>query len=399
MKSNRSKISLLFFSLVVVMMGFGMVIPLLPFLIDAFNANASALGALMAIYAAAQFIFAPIWGQVSDRIGRKPVLLIGVLGNAISQIMFGLATNFATLFIARALAGILSSATLPTAMAYISDSTSEEERGGGMGIMGAAMGVGMVIGPGLGGWLGKDSLSTPFFIAAGLSVLALILIAITLPESLAPEARTTGGKIELTAQFRGMRAAIFGPIGFLLLLAFLVSFGMTNFESVFGLFALHRFEYGPREVGLILMFIGVISAIVQGALTGPATKRWGESLVIKATMLLSALAFVLMLSAFNLLALLLTVGFFIFSNSMIRPAVSSLTSKRATIGQGEAMGWNNAFMSLGRVAGPLAAGVLFDVNIQFPYLMGGLVLLVGGMMCLFLLRGVPKPAEQMQVAD
>jgi DHA1 family multidrug resistance protein-like MFS transporter len=284
-------------------------------------------------------------------------------------------------------------------MAYISDSTSEEERGGGMGIMGAAMGVGMVIGPGLGGWLGKDSLSTPFFIAAGLSILALILIFITLPESLAPEARTKGGQIDFTSQFRGMRAALFGPIGFLLLLAFLVSFGLTSFEGIFALFALHRFGYGTRDVGFILMFIGVISAIVQGVLTGPLTRRWGEAVVIKVTTLLSAVTFVLMLLAFNLVALLLTVGLFILSISMIRPAVSALTSKRATIEQGEAMGWNNAFMSLGRVAGPLAAGALFDVNMSYPYLMGGLILLLGGVACLLFLPESPKATEQMQIAD
>ena len=196
-----------------------------------------------------------------------------------------------------------------------------------------------------------------------------------------------------------MRAAVFGPIGFLLLLAFLVSFGLTSFESIFGLFALHRFGYGTREVGYILMFIGLIGAIMQGALTGPMTKRWGEATVIKATTLLSALAFVLMLSAFNLPVLLLTVGFFILSNSMIRPAVSALTSKRATIEQGEAMGWNNAFMSLGRVIGPLVAGALFDVNLTYPYLMGGLILLLGGIATLFFLHDTPKAAGQMQAAD
>lgn len=130
------------------MMGFGMIIPILPFYVEQFNTGGSTLGLLMATYALMQFIFAPVWGRLSDQHGRKPILMLGILGNAIASLLFGLSTQLWMLFAARALAGILSSATLPTAMAYIGDSTSEEDRGGGMGIMGAAMGVGMVIGPG-----------------------------------------------------------------------------------------------------------------------------------------------------------------------------------------------------------------------------------------------------------
>ena len=162
MKSQKN-IVILFFTLIVIMMGFGMVIPILPFYITSFGASGSALGALMAAYAVMQFIFAPIWGGLSDQFGRKPILMIGVLGNVIAQLLFGLSTSMWMLFASRILAGLLSSATLPTAMAYISDSTSHKNRSGGMGILGAAMGIGMVIGPGIAGWLANISLSTPFF--------------------------------------------------------------------------------------------------------------------------------------------------------------------------------------------------------------------------------------------
>jgi DHA1 family multidrug resistance protein-like MFS transporter len=382
MSDNRRNITLLFFTLVVVMMGFGMVIPILPFYIEHFGASGSALGFLMAIYATMQLIFAPIWGRLSDRYGRKPIILVGVLGNALSQLLFGLSTQLWMLFVARALAGILSSATLPTAMAYISDSTSEEDRGGGMGIIGAAMGVGMVIGPGLGGWLAGQSLSLPFFLAAALSVLALLLIWWLLPESLPQEARVAQTATESEAQWRIMWQALFGPIGFLLIMAFLLSFGMTSFESVFGLYSLHRFEYGPGMVGTLLAVIGILSAIVQGGLTGPLTRRWGEAAVIRASLLGSAIGFGLMLLATNLVTVVLTISFFIISNAMLRPAVSSLTSRRASGGQGVAMGLNNAFMSLGRIVGPIWAGFLFDVNISWPYLSGAVVMFIGFGLCL-----------------
>lgn len=383
--SNRRNIGILFFTLVVVMMGFGMIIPILPFYVEQFNTGGSTLGLLMATYALMQFIFAPVWGRLSDQHGRKPILMLGILGNAIASLLFGLSTQLWMLFAARALAGILSSATLPTAMAYIGDSTSEEDRGGGMGIMGAAMGVGMVIGPGVGGWLAVKSLSLPFFLAAALSMVALLLVWWLLPESLTLEeqakAQATAVAGSFKTQFRDMWQALSGPIAFLLVLAFLLSFGMTNFESVFGLYSLERFNYGPQQVGGILMFVGVISAIVQGGLTGVATRRWGEAAIIKASLLGSAIGFALMLLAFNMATVLLTVGFFVLSNSMLRPAVSSLTSRRATGGQGIAMGLNNSFMSLGRIAGPVLAGFLFDVNIHFPYVTGALVMLLGFVLC------------------
>ena len=377
MQSNRRNLAILFFTLVVVMMGFGMVIPILPFYIIEFGEGGSAMGLLMASYAIMQLIFSPIWGGVSDRIGRKPVLMVGVLGFVLTQLMFGFSSALWMLLASRVLAGILSSATLPTAMAYIGDSTSERDRGGGMGIIGAAMGVGMVLGPGIAGWMATYSLSAPFFFAAGLSVVALVLIFLLLPESLPAEKRQTSGSMIQGIQFRELWQALFSPIGLLLFTAFLVSFGLTNFEIVFGLFAVETYGYGPQQVGGLLTFIGIISAVVQGGLTGPFTRRWGEVAIIKASLLGSALGFGMMVMARSFIAVLLTMGFFIVSNAMLRPAVSALISRRASVGQGIAMGLNNAFMSLGRSVGPLWAGFAYDLNSVYPYWSGSLVMLVG----------------------
>ncbi|MEW5872596.1 MAG: MFS transporter [Chloroflexota bacterium] len=393
MKTLNKNILILFFTLVVVMLGFGMVIPILPFYVKSLGASGTALGGLMATYAVMQFIFAPVWGSLSDRYGRKPVLILGVLGNAIAQLLFGLSTQLWMLFASRILAGILSSATLPTAMAYVSDSTTSRERGGGMGIMGAAMGIGMVLGPGMAGMLAKNSLATPFFLASGLSMLALLLILVILPESLPSQAREGAtGKLQ-GPQFQEMWQALFSPIGLLLFISFLLSFGLTNFESVFGLFALERYNYGPEQVGGLLTYIGLLSAIIQGAFTGPLTRRWGETAIIKASLLASALAFPLMLLAKNLAGILLTVGFFILSNSLLRPAASSLISKRTTVGQGVAMGLNNSFMSVGRAFGPLTAGLLFDMNSNLPYLSGGIIMLVGYVIALLWL-GHQTPGQE-----
>ena len=386
LKKDQRNIAILFFTMVVMMIGFGIIIPIMPFYVESLGVGGKELGMMMAIFSIMQFIFAPFWGGLSDKFGRKPILVIGVLGNAISQVLMGFSTTYWMLFGSRALAGILSSATLPTAMAYVADSTSKRNRGGGMGLIGAAMGIGMVLGPGLGGWVAEDSLSLPFFVAAALSGLALLLLLFLLPESLTPEKRSqdvhlSGPKLD------AMWKALVGPLGILFGLSFLVSFAMTNFEAVFGLYALHRFSYGPRQVGVILTVVGLISALVQGVLTGPATRRWGEVSVIRTSLIASAIAFVLMLLAVDFVTVLLTVGIFVLSNAMLRPSLSSIISKLTREGQGLAMGLTNSFMSLGRVVGPIWAGSLFDMNLHYPYLSGAVVMLAGfGLSMVYLSR-------------
>jgi DHA1 family multidrug resistance protein-like MFS transporter len=310
--------------------------------------------------------------------------MIGVLGNALAQLIFGLSTQLWMLFAARALSGVLSSATLPTAMAYIGDSTSDEDRSGKMGIIGAAMGIGMVIGPGLGGWLATRSLSFPFFLASALSFLALLLVFLILPEparshSEAPD-QVRGHQIETIWR------ALLSPSGILFLMAFLLSFGLTNFESIFGLYAAERYLYSPQQVGWILTIIGFLSALIQGALTGPATRRFGEKNVIRVSLISSAISFVLLTQASNLPTVLVTVCFFVVSNSMINPAVSSLISKMARRGQGMAMGLTNSFLSLGRIVGPLWAGVVYDFDINLPYLSGAFIMLTGFVIAMLWLR-------------
>ena len=386
---NRNT-GILFFTLVVMMIGFGIIIPLLPFYVTDMGGSGISMGILMAVFSLMQFLFSPFWGDLSDRYGRKTFLMLGIFGNGISMVLMGFATELWMLFAARALAGLLSSATMPTAMAYISDSTDEESRGGGMGVIGAAMGIGMVLGPGIGGVMSDISLSAPFFLAAGLSALSLLFIWFLLPESLPEENRLKSEKKLQGPQFKAMWSALFSPIGFLFGLAFLLSFGLTNFEGVFGLYAEYRFDYDAKTVGMVLTVIGISSAIVQGVLTGPSIKRWGDSAVIKTSLIASSVGFLLMLTATNLTTVMLTTGFFVISNAMLRPGVASLISKRAKEGQGIAMGLNNSFMSLGRIIGPIWAGTVLDINLNYPYMTGAFIMLLGFVAALIFLRREPE---------
>ena len=406
MLKNRS-LAIIFFALIVVMLGFGIVIPILPFYVEHFGGSGKDLGLLMAIYSIMQFLFSPVWGSLSDHYGRKPILLTGIVGFSITLGLYGLigelaeaghiapATALTLLISARGLGGILSSATLPTSMAIISDTTSDENRGGGMGLIGAAMGIGMVLGPGLGGLMSKISLSAPFYFGAFVSLIAAALTWLLVAESLPAANRPTGA-----VRFRGpnigeMLQALASPIGFLLVLAFLHSFALANFEGVFGLYAQKRYAYDATQVGIILTVVGLVSAVVQGALTGPATRKWGDDVIVKASLIASVFGFGSMLLAESqpgklAATVILATGFFMLTNAMIRPGVSSLISKRATVNQGTAMGLNNAFMSLGRIVGPLWAGYSLDLNLFYPYLTGAILMLIGFAACLFFMRPAPE---------
>lgn len=398
---KNPKLLTLFFTMVVMMLGFGIVIPIMPFYIERFGAGGTELGMMMAVFSIMQFLFSPFWGSLSDRFGRKKIMMIGTLGNAFSMVLIGLAGNMGVVFLSRVIAGLFSAATMPTAMAYIGDSTRPDERSGGMGIIGAAMGVGMVLGPGVGGWLTAINLSFPFFMAAAMSLVALATIYIILPESLPRERRTAGGSwMSEVRNFRGPNLSLlwkelFGPLGFLMLLAFLVNFALANFEGIFALFADRTYGYSPAQVGSVFMVVGTIGSLVQMVLTGPAARKFGETNVIKGSLLGSAIGFILMALAPNNILVPVTVGFFVFSNAMLRPAIQSVTSMRARGGQGAVLGVNNAYQSLGRVAGPMWAGSLFDVNSYLPYISGAVILFLAFAYSLYAMRA---RAEEVQPA-
>lgn len=366
---------ILSFCLVVVTLGSGMVVPIFPFYVENLGAGGRELGLLIATAATMDFIFAPVWGRLSDRRGRKPVLIIGLLGSAIAMLLFGLSNELWMLFASRGLAGILTAATMPAAMAYVGDITSDEERGGGMGVIGSAMGLGVIMGPGLGGLLAENSLSTPFFVAAGLSMVALILMIVFLPESRKVEPAGSVEKVQLI-RLEELREALLGPVGGLLVLSFLLSFGLSNFDSVFGIYALERFGYGPKQVGVILMMMAFVTILGRGLLTGPVTRRWGETSVIGASLLAGSVGYLGLLLADGYALVLLVTGFFILSRTLLKPSVLSLTSKRSNIGHGVSMGLCNSFMSLGKIVGPIWAGYAFEVDLSYPYMSGSIVLLL-----------------------
>ena len=375
LQGSRRNIAVLSFAMVVVMLGFGMVIPIFPFYIESLGVGGRELGLLVAISSFMEFVFAPLWGAVSDRAGRKPVLLVGLCGYFISLLLMGLANTYWILLLVRAVSGILSSATFTTSMAFVSDVTSEDDRANGLGILGSAMGLGVIVGPGVGGLLGTENLSLPFFVSSGLSLVAALMVLLILPESL--QRKTGFQDLQIQSPMKGFLNALTGDIGVLFFLAFLLSFGLTNFEAIFGLYVSGKFGYGPERVGAILMVVGVASAIGKGVLTGPLTRAFGENNVIRGSLLAGSLCFMLLLRAETYPIILAATALFILSKTLLRPSILSVISKNTTMGQGVVLGVSNSFMSLGRIIGPLWAGYVFDIHFDYPYMSGTLILFAG----------------------
>jgi len=373
---NNKNIIILFISIVIAMLGYGMAYTVLPFFIKELGGGGAQFGILLFLFGLMQLLFAPVWGKVSDKYGRKPILIIGMIGLGSAMVFFGFSSAIWMLYVAQVSSGILSSAMLPVSMAYISDSSSEDVRSGAMGKLGAAAGLGVIVGPGFAGLLAGISLTFPFFIAAGFCLFTCLVILLLLPESLPVEKRSPAvEKIDLM-EIRGMWQALSTPIALALVIAFAINFGKSNFTGAYALFAAGRFGFGTEEVGTILMVTGLIYALAQGVLVGPLTKKMGEGGVIKLALVGSAFGFFVMLLAIDYITMLLTVCLFNLFNALLKPSTMALISKKTTIAQGSAMGIAEAYMSLGRMIGPLWAGYMLDVNINIPYISGGIFFLV-----------------------
>ncbi|MGM1022681.1 MAG: MFS transporter [Bacillota bacterium] len=395
---NRGALLLLMFNIFLVFTGIGLVVPIMPAYMDLLHITGTTVGLLVAAFSFTQFLFSPIAGRWSDTWGRKKIIVIGMLFFAVSEFMFGAVNAPVLLFAARMLGGIGAAMIFPSVMAYTADITSEEERGKGMGLINAAITTGFIIGPGIGGYIAEYGIRVPFYAAGIAGLLAAIITLIILPESTrligqqnviaaAGAARSKGPGL-VTQLLRSYRE----PYFFSLIIVFVMAFGLANYETVFSLFVDHKFGFTTRDIAFIITFGSIAGAVVQVSLIGWLLNRFGEKKVISVCLFFVAL-FILLTLFVHTYWLIFVVTFIVFlSMDILRPAVSTNMSKLAQDQQGFVAGLNSAYTSLGNIAGPIVAGALFDVNINYPYVSAAVVL---GLCFLLSLRGT-RPVGQLK---
>jgi multidrug resistance protein len=363
------------------LIGFGIVLPLLPFYATSMGASPLEVGLIMAAYSLMQLIFSPVWGSLSDKYGRRPIILIGLFGSSLSYVVFGLANTLGVLLFSRIIAGVMG-ANVPVAQAIIADSTSPEQRARGMGLIGAAFGLGFIFGPAIGGFLSQWGYGAAGFAAAAVSGLNAIAAIFFLPESLAADRRTRGraGWGALVDRLKASRRVIRRselrrPIGVL----FLMTWGFAGFTVTFPLFLDEPLGLSAAHAGGFFAYVGLISAIIQGRMIGPLVEKYGEKKVAATGGVLLATGFSLIgifPSLWPLFGSLALVG---LGWGCVIPSLHSIISRRADPGeQGEVLGVNQSSASAGRVIGPVAAGWGFGaLGPQVGFLAGGLVVALG----------------------
>ena len=367
------------FSVVIIdLIGFGIVMPVLPFYAREFGASATTLGFLFTIYAAAQFLCARAWGRLSDRIGRRRVMLLTIAGTALSLLGLGLARSLVWLFVARAVGGAFA-ANIGVASAYVADVTAEQDRTRWMGMLGASFGIGFVLGPAIGGALSPFGYSVPMLVAAGLAAANWIHALISLPDPQVRAPRSDGEILPVS----GLREPL---VRRLCIANFVFSVAVAQLETLFALFMLDRFGYDARAVAMLLIAMAVLMGGIQGGGMKRLAARWSErSLAITGSLLLAA-GFLGMPGARSVTLLLVPLGLCAVGRAILQPSLMSMASFAAGArARGSAMGTFQASASLARVLGPLAAGWLYDRAQAAPFVFAGALLVTVALQA----RGLP----------
>ncbi len=384
MAKGRSPLAIIFVTILIDLIGFGIVIPILPLYADHFGASATTIGVLLAIYSAMQFVCSPILGKLSDRVGRRPVLLASILGTSVGFLIMGFAQTLWLLFLARIVDGV-TGGNISTAAAYIADVTTPGERSRGMGLIGTAFGIGLIIGPAIGGVLSSISMAAPFLFAAALASANAVALYFFLPESLKEEHREHARRASILKtlresagwQLRGvLTTAFFATLAFSMLTATLALFTNKNAD----------FLYDATHNSYLFAYMGLIGATIQGGLMGRLARSFGDKPLAVAGALLTAAGVFLLPTSSTLTLLVLACTAIGIGNSLLTPTLNALASKAVdAASQGSILGVMASVGSLARILGPPLGGWLLSRDIsdhaahfgRTPYWTTGIIMLVG----------------------
>jgi multidrug resistance protein len=398
---KRSRNAILMVALVVLVdiTGFGLILPLLPFWAERLGASPFEIGLILTVYALSQFLFTPVLGALSDRLGRRPIILISLLIEALGFALTALAGSLPLLLLARFVGG-LGASNIGSAQAVVADVTAPKDRARGMGMIGAAIGLGFVIGPALGGVLAGFGSTVPFWAAFVVALVNALLVLRFLPETRIQRAAPPRHEpLSPFAFFAGWRRARQNPVIVrLIVISLLFTLAFTAMEAVFPLFSQHIFGWKATQNGYIFTYVGVIIVLMQGGLVGQLVKRFGERRLQIAGLALLAVGLALLPFGVTLGTLLLALGLLSIGDGAVTPTNNALLSLATpSEAQGEMLGLSQGVAGLGRMIGPMVAGWLFGIGIGLPFFVGaGLVLLA---LLVALPRIGPNLSQSEQEAD
>jgi MFS transporter, DHA1 family, tetracycline resistance protein len=360
-KRGRAPLIILFLTVFIDLLGFGIVIPFLPMYAERMHIGAAGIGVLLAIYSLMQLLMAPILGRISDFVGRRPIIMLGLLGSSVGYVLYGFAGSFAMLLLSRAVHGACAG-TISTAQAYVADTTDEAGRAHGMGMIGAAFGLGFVLGPAIGGSLGHSSMRLPVFFAAALTFANFIFAAVRLPESHQPDSKAQFSFASVIQPLVSLpRRVTEQRLERLFILSFITTSAIAGFEATFALMVPRVYGYGPSGVGGLFAFAGLVQATTQGYFLGKIVKRASESSLVKIGLISLGIGLAPMASFHSRALLLGELALLAIGYGLASPLIASMISKRTARGkQGEVLGTNQSAQSLARILGPIVAGLIYE---------------------------------------
>ena len=376
---KKSPLTVLFVTIFIDLLGFGLIIPILPTFSKELGATDFETGLLASAYSLMTFLFAPLWGTLSDRIGRRPVILFSITITGLAYLLFAHSNTLLLVLLSRILAGI-GSANISAAQAYIADITTPENRAKNMGMIGAAFGLGFIFGPPVGGFLkGSYGIDMVGYVAASFSLINLIMAYFSLPESLKEKNKLKKFTFRPIGNLvRELKKPIISEL-FTINFIFIASFSMMQMTGAL----LWREQYGldVKQIGYMFMYIGILGAIVQGGLVGKLNKTFGEKKLLVFGNVFMALGLILLPYApkeFFILVNMIALACIAIANGCLSPSITSLLSQVADKKeQGQVLGLNQSFGSLARVVGPAIGGLLYGLNFHSPYIMGAFLMVIG----------------------
>lgn len=377
-KEQKSVLIILLSNLFIAFLGIGLVIPVMPSFMNIMHLSGKTMGYLIAVFALAQLLISPLSGRWVDRYGRKKIIIIGLFLFGVSELIFGLATNGSVLYLSRILGGISAAFIMPGVTAYVADITTVQERPKAMGYLSAAISIGFIIGPGIGGFIGEYGVRMPFYFAGAIAFLACISSIFILKEPLTKEQLAEIASNTKQTNFINDLKRSLNPLYFIaFIIVFVLAFGLSAYETVFSLFSNHKFGYTPKDIAAIITISAVFGVVVQVFMFGKMVDILGEKKLIQLCLITGAILAVMSTLISSFLAVLAVTCIIFLAFDLLRPALTTFLSKAAGKEQGFVAGMNSTYTSLGNIVGPAIGGILFDININYPYLFAAVIIAIG----------------------